>query len=184
MHCFVWKLLHFDSNCTERYSWDYWPVRPGPIQAWKMHASSYSNNSHQALEARWPLSICHSAGISALGCTKQYFQECISKTMMISHWAYLTDINFMTVWSIHIQSQQMCKCCWKPNFPPHNTGNRIFNWWSHPATSQYFRRNIFKQHQHIEAETKWPPFSRRHFQMDFLEWKCMNFDSHFTEVCS
>ena len=29
---------------------------------------------------------------------------------------------------------------------------------------------------HIEAETKWPPFSRRHFQMDFLEWKYMNFD--------
>ena len=28
---------------------------------------------------------------------------------------------------------------------------------------------------HIEAETKWPPFFR-HFQMDFLEWKCMNFD--------
>ena len=26
---------------------------------------------------------------------------------------------------------------------------------------------------HIEAETKWPPFSRRHFQIDFLEWKCM-----------
>ena len=23
---------------------------------------------------------------------------------------------------------------------------------------------------------KRPPFSRRHFQMDFLEWKCMNFD--------
>ena len=31
---------------------------------------------------------------------------------------------------------------------------------------------------------KWPPFSRRHFQMDFLEWKCMNFDLHFTEICS
>ena len=29
---------------------------------------------------------------------------------------------------------------------------------------------------HIEAETKWPPFSRQHFQMDFREWKCMNFD--------
>ena len=26
------------------------------------------------------------------------------------------------------------------------------------------------------AETKWPPFSRRHFQVHFLEWKCMNFD--------
>ena len=23
---------------------------------------------------------------------------------------------------------------------------------------------------------KWPPFSRRHFQMHFLEWKCVNFD--------
>ena len=23
---------------------------------------------------------------------------------------------------------------------------------------------------------KWPPFSRRHFQMHFLEWKCINFD--------
>ena len=29
---------------------------------------------------------------------------------------------------------------------------------------------------HIEAETKWSPFFRRHFQMHFREWKCMNFD--------
>ena len=34
-----------------------------------------------------------------------------------------------------------------------------------------------------EAETKWPPFSRRHFILDFLQWKCLNFDSNFTEVC-
>ena len=37
---------------------------------------------------------------------------------------------------------------------------------------------------HIEAETKWPQFSRWHFQMHFLEWKCINFDRCFTEVCS
>ena len=30
--------------------------------------------------------------------------------------------------------------------------------------------------QHIEAETRWPPFSRRHFQMHFLQWKCINFN--------
>ena len=29
---------------------------------------------------------------------------------------------------------------------------------------------------HIEAETKWTPFRRRHIQMHFREWKCMNFD--------
>ena len=37
---------------------------------------------------------------------------------------------------------------------------------------------------HIEAETKWPPFRRRHFQMHFPEWKYLNFDSNFTEICS
>ena len=39
-------------------------------------------------------------------------------------------------------------------------------------------------HYHIEAETKWPPFSRQHFQMHFLEWKYVNFYWDFTEVCS
>ena len=39
-------------------------------------------------------------------------------------------------------------------------------------------------YQHIEAETKWPPFSRRHVQRHFLEWKCVNCDLVFTEVCS
>ena len=32
--------------------------------------------------------------------------------------------------------------------------------------------------------TKWLPFYRWHFEMHFLEWKCMNFDYYFTEVCS
>ena len=26
--------------------------------------------------------------------------------------------------------------------------------------------------QHIEAETKWPPFRRRHFPIHFREWNC------------
>ena len=29
---------------------------------------------------------------------------------------------------------------------------------------------------HIEAETKWTPFRRRHLQVHFLEWKCLNSD--------
>ena len=37
--------------------------------------------------------------------------------------------------------------------------------------------------KYIEAETKWPTFSRRHFQMYFLEWKYMNFIKGF-EYCS
>ena len=37
---------------------------------------------------------------------------------------------------------------------------------------------------HIAAETKWTPFRRRHFQMHFLERKCLNSDESFTEICS
>ena len=37
---------------------------------------------------------------------------------------------------------------------------------------------------HIEAETKWTPFRRRHLQVHFLEWKCLNSDRNFTEVFS
>ena len=36
---------------------------------------------------------------------------------------------------------------------------------------------------HIEAETRWPPLCRRHFLMHYLEWKCLNFNWNFTEVC-
>ena len=32
--------------------------------------------------------------------------------------------------------------------------------------------------------TKWPPFRRRHFQMYFLECKCIDFNQNFTEVYS
>ena len=28
----------------------------------------------------------------------------------------------------------------------------------------------------FELEAKWPPFSKRDFEMDFLDWKCMNWD--------
>ena len=28
------------------------------------------------------------------------------------------------------------------------------------------------------------PFRRRHFEMHFLEWKCIDFDEYFTEVYS
>ena len=32
----------------------------------------------------------------------------------------------------------------------------------------------------LRPKPKWPPFRRWHFQMHFLEWKCMNITSDFT----
>ena len=34
------------------------------------------------------------------------------------------------------------------------------------------------------AETKWPPFRRRHFRTHLLELKCLCFNSNCTEICS
>ena len=31
-------------------------------------------------------------------------------------------------------------------------------------------------HLHIEADTKLPPFSGRQFEIDFLQWKCLNIE--------
>ena len=42
-----------------------------------------------------------------------------------------------------------------------------------PETFQFQHQKVW----HIEAETILPPFRRRHFQMHFHEWKCMNFDN-------
>ena len=44
--------------------------------------------------------------------------------------------------------------------------------------------HTIEQYQHIEAETKWPPFRRRQFQMYLLEWKYMDFDWNVIAVCS
>ena len=44
--------------------------------------------------------------------------------------------------------------------------------------------NHFALLKHIDAETKWPLFSRRHFQVHFREWKCIHFDWNFNAVCS
>ena len=36
--------------------------------------------------------------------------------------------------------------------------------------------DILQWYLHIEAETKWPRFHRRHFHLHFQEWKYSNFD--------
>ena len=50
-------------------------------------------------------------------------------------------------------------------------------WW---MQNQRVWTNVFEENLKFgptsEAEAKWPPFSRQHFQMYFLKWKCMNFD--------
>ena len=54
-----------------------------------------------------------------------------------------------------------------------NTPVRLFLCWHVEAWIKWHYICIVK---HMEAETKWPLFSRRHFQIYFHEWKCMNFD--------
>ena len=41
------------------------------------------------------------------------------------------------------------------------------------SKSQHITR--YSDGWHIKAETKLPPFRRRHFQMHFIEWDCLDF---------
>ena len=50
-----------------------------------------------------------------------------------------------------------------------------------PRTSNYIHVNVKPLLTHWGRD-KWTPFRRRHFQMHFLEWKCINFDQYFTEI--
>ena len=39
-------------------------------------------------------------------------------------------------------------------------------------------------YQHIEAETEWPIFCKQQFQINFREWKYLNFPWYMTGKCS
>ena len=67
------------------------------------------------------------------------------------------------------------------------------NWWRHDVGGTHCGRHArcctvnllcVYLHKHIEADTKCPTFSRRHVQVHFLEWKCLNSAWNLTEVCS
>ena len=64
----------------------------------------------------------------------------------------------------------------------HFCGNRelmfTYGWYKTPVY-HIFMDYDFSRCQHIEAETKYPPFTRRHFQMHFLEWKSTSFVCNF-----
>ena len=47
--------------------------------------------------------------------------------------------------------------------------------WPHRQAIQCL--NCYGKTKHIEVETKWPPFWRRHFETDFLAWKLLYFDT-------
>ena len=57
--------------------------------------------------------------------------------------------------------------------------------WRHVSNRWHFIIQTNKDFdiQHIDSGTTWPPFSKRQCQDDFCEWKCMNFDLLYIELC-
>ena len=55
--------------------------------------------------------------------------------------------------------------------------------WLMRATSQQDFEDLSRFNSH-PLWTKWPPFGRRYFHMQFREWRVLYFDYIFTEVCS
>ena len=63
---------------------------------------------------------------------------------------------------------------------PHEVQNRVCIWWYIYIAWLRWARGLLTHW----GRDKWPPFSRGHFQMHFLEWKFINFDWYFTKACS
>ena len=91
--------------------------------------------------------------------------RCDDQTQWTMHWCKLTCINACPALLFHIILQI--------------SDTTIWLWFLGLLTTSYMV--VLK---HIETETKWPTFRRRHCEMHFLEWKYMNFDWCSTEVCS
>ena len=53
-----------------------------------------------------------------------------------------------------------------------------------PAAKYKYSNIIIPLTHKGQDKTKWPPFRRRNFQVHFLEWKLLNFEFNFTEICS
>ena len=89
-------------------------------------------------------------------------------------------------WSIWANKSHKSWIKWKwilLNTQKHNLDIQSISRWNntwaysmgYTATAVPLKWYNSKPIQHIEARTKWPPFSRWHFHVNFLKWKCMNF---------
>ena len=63
--------------------------------------------------------------------------------------------------------------CWPSSLSPHSITRP--QWVNTGKTIPYYRVTL-------RPETKWPPFFRWHFQINFLKQKCFHFDSNFTDI--
>ena len=81
---------------------------------------------------------------------------------LLLRWNTMMMMMMMMMMIIALMSLWLC-CC------------RSYHWWSRCVMRKLIAEYITVQY-HIEAQTKWPPVSRRHFQTHLLEWKCSTFD--------
>ena len=83
------------------------------------------------------------------------------------------------------RSTYSCHCCWARRWrwgyraTAYTQGNGVDAGQHTGGGSRTHKIHYY----HIETETKWSIFCIGHFQMHSLEWKYVNFDSNFTELC-
>ena len=75
-------------------------------------------------------------------------------------------IGYFSYMDIHCKSVKIHVTANNTQANPYHAPNNIRTWHEHPG----------KHNLNTLTETRWPTFSSRHFEMHFLEWKCINFD--------
>ena len=102
---------------------------------------------------------------------------------VLRQWQYLSVLFFLLISAIRIpmEAEQYSQCC---------SQQLVGILWNKTEVNNIYLCGQMSHFAHITTvlwlthwgRDKWPPFQRRHFQMDFLEWKCINFDYIFTEI--
>ena len=134
----------------------------------KTKSSCFSSNNPMKYEVCWDI------------CLQSMFQ--IKRFRLHStYWKYssLAEIFFGDTIAVSIVDDWLTACRYSEAVR-HVWLNHVPLWWLQlawmVADSNVVQAEIQKMHWHIEAETKWTQFRRRHFQVHFIKWKCLNSD--------
>ena len=133
---------------TWRLTWSLWVTANNVLFLHQSHKRDVLNNDSRHIKQEFIRPL--------------YWAQCV----------YCCDLflTFGSIWSLVTKRNTLTKSTMWPTF----------SWVARPDPAypcEYAsKRTTNIQCQRIGTETKWPPFSKRHFQINFLEWKSINFD--------
>ena len=180
MHLLARKFLYFDLNLIWLYSLSYW----GRVAHICVSKLTNIGSDNVLSPGRCQAIIWTIAGILLIGPLGTIFSEILIEISLFPFTKMHLNVLSAKWWPFCLGLKVLrfiwqCQHCVGNDVVP---GHYLKQWWSSLMMILSFTSPQWVNT--LRPRLKWPPFSRRHFQMHFLEWKHMNFDWDFIEVYS